>query len=129
MKPVRVMGGKVVACESVEQSTLFQVMALAALERPELGLLFAIPNGAYTSPEYGARLKREGVKAGVPDVMLPVARGRFHGLFIEMKRREGGRVDPLQKQWAEAFSAQGYKAVTCRGWCEARQVILDYLNQ
>lgn len=30
-------------------------------------------------------LKRQGVKAGVPDICLPVARNGYHGLHIELK--------------------------------------------
>jgi hypothetical protein len=94
---------------------------------PELRLLFAIPNGAARDKATGALLKREGVKAGVPDLCLPVARGGFNGLFIELKI---GRNRPAERQaaWLDALTAEGYLAVACWGWCEAREVIEEYLT-
>jgi hypothetical protein len=32
-------------------------------------------------------LRREGMRTGVPDLVQPVAIGKFHGLYLEMKRR------------------------------------------
>jgi hypothetical protein len=61
--------------------------------------------------------------------MLPVARGGYHGLFIEMKRQKGGTVSPTQRDWIEYLLAQGYQAVVCRGFDAAREVIEQYLDQ
>ena len=52
---------------------------------PQLALLYHIPNERKCTPQQGARLKRMGVKSGVPDLHLPVARGVYHGLYLEMK--------------------------------------------
>lgn len=56
---------------------------------PELALLHHIPNGGTRDPVEAKHLKQQGVKNGVPDLCLPVPRGRYHGLYIEMKRRTG----------------------------------------
>lgn len=93
------------------------------------GLLFAIPNGGKRHPKVAAEMKREGVRSGVPDMLLPVPAGGYHGLFIEMKRQKGGRVSPEQKQWLEYLQAAGYLAVVCKGFEEARGVITDYLEK
>jgi hypothetical protein len=94
--------------------------------------MFAIPNFAgrlgRLTAIHGAKLKREGRKRGVPDVMLPIPRGRYHGLFVEMKRVRGGTVTAEQRAWLEALGAQGYRAVRCRGWEEAREEIMAYLE-
>ena len=74
------------------------------------------------------RFKAEGVKAGVPDICLPVPRGEWHGLYIELKRRERGRVSAEQTAWLEALMRQGYATAICRGWEDAKRVILAYLG-
>jgi hypothetical protein len=94
---------------------------------PELKGLFHVPNGGARDKITGARLKREGVKAGVPDVLLLVARGEYHGLAIEMKRQKGGVLSQNQKAWINRLNARGYKAVACRGAADAIKTIEGYL--
>lgn len=93
---------------------------------PELRLFHAIPNGGHRARRTAARLKAEGVRAGVPDYCLPVARGGFHGLYIELKTN-AGRLSPEQHQWMVALTSEGYLAVMCRGWAQAWNVVRDYL--
>lgn len=95
---------------------------------PELRLLFAVPNAAKRSPRLAAYMKAEGLKAGVPDLMLPVARQGYHGLFIEMKRPKKYSVSDEQKQWIADLQAQGYKAVVCAGFDAAWGVLRDYVG-
>lgn len=113
--------------EHVEQKALFAWAKLASTTHPDLRLLYAIPNGGKRSKAVAGKLKAEGVKTGVLDTCLPVARGGFHGLYLEMKRRKGGKVSADQKRWVEDLRAEGYSAVVCRGWDEAREVLLAYL--
>lgn len=89
--------------------------------------LFAIPNGGKRELQTAVRLKAEGVKAGVPDLMLPIASKCFHGLFIEMKKPKGGQVSPKQQEWLDLLNANGYRAVVCRGAEEAIREIEAYL--
>lgn len=112
--------------EHDEQVALFQWADLAKGEYPELALLFAIPNGGKRHIVTAMRLKDEGVKPGVPDVCLPVARGGYHGLFIEMKRT-GGRVSPEQQKWLSALRKQRYQTHLCYDWGTAKDYILLYL--
>lgn len=91
-------------------------------------MLYHIPNGGKRGKAEAIRFKAEGVKAGVPDICLPVARGEWHGLYIELKRREGGRVSAEQTQWLEALMREGYCTAICRGWEEAQRMILRYLR-
>ena len=44
-----------------------------------------------------------------------------------MKRRQGGRVEPEQRDWLNALEAQGYQTYVCKGWESARDAILEYL--
>ena len=114
--------------ESQEQRCLFEWAALQKGKHPELGLLYAVPNGSFRHKATAGRLKAEGVKAGVPDVVLPVARGNFHGLYIELKRQKNSQTSDAQKDWIDALNAQGYLAIICRGWAEASDAIMQYLT-
>ena len=114
--------------EEVEQTCLFRWAAYSLGAHPELKLLHAIPNGGKRSKSEAARMKAAGVKAGVPDMFLPVARGGSHGLYIELKRIKGGRVSAEQLAWMEELTREGYTCAVCHGWEEARETILDYLK-
>lgn len=93
-----------------------------------LNLLYHVPNGGSRHKAEAGRLRAEGVKAGVPDLCLPVARGQYHGLYIELKRQRGGRTSDHQSEWLDALSAQGYKAALCYGWEQAAGTIIEYLT-
>ena len=94
---------------------------------PELKCLFAVPNGGHRHVAVAAKLKREGVKAGVPDLMLPIARGGYHGLFLELKA-DKGRLSDVQTIWLERLNANGYKTAVCFGFDSAKNTIMDYLS-
>ncbi len=114
--------------ESDEQQALFQWAGLNSAAHPELDLLYHIPNGGKRDRREASRLKLEGVKAGVPDLCLPVARGGYHGLYIELKAGKN-TATPLQRQWITALIRQGYVAAVCNGWEKVAQVLVDYLGQ
>lgn len=114
--------------ESDEQAALFHWAAYAAGKHSALRLLYHIPNGGSRNAREAHNLKLQGVKPGVPDIFLSVARGGYHGLYIELKRRRGGRLSAEQAEWLELLNAEGYRAVVCKGWEEARAEIEDYLK-
>lgn len=114
--------------EDQEQIALFRWAELSKGKYPELELLFHVANGGYRTPVEAAKFKAMGVKPGVPDLFLPVARGGYHGLFIELKREKGGRVSDAQKGWIEALRRCGYQARVCHGWDAAHEEILAYLR-
>jgi hypothetical protein len=103
---------------------------------PELALLFAVPNGGMRNLHVARAMQAEGVKPGVPDLFLPVARRGFHGLFLEMKRAGAkpksetarGPVSVEQVKWIEALRFQGYRVVICYGSAAAIEVLTDYLS-
>jgi hypothetical protein len=123
--------------EHQEQAALIDWAKLYEPQYPELGLLFAVPNGAKLpyikgangkrySPE-AMKLKAEGLRSGVPDLVLPCARNGWHGLFIELKYRDN-TPSVFQASWLDRLTEQGYLAVACWGWTEARDVIVEYLG-
>jgi len=113
--------------EHQEQVALFKWARMREKRVPELALLFAIPNGGKRNKATAGKLKAEGVKAGVPDICMPVARGRFHGLYIELKA-PGGKPSDSQGKWIKDLTAQGYYACVCVGWESAKMVIEAYLD-
>ena len=115
--------------EDIEQGLLIEWTSYQLGSYPELALLFHIPNEAGTRTlKDTMRLKKLGVKAGVPDLFLPVARWGWHGLFIEMKRQKGGRVSEAQEKWLKSLVEQGYLVRVCNGFDEAKKSILMYLT-
>ena len=111
--------------EHAEQVALFRWAALMRKKYPELALMYAIPNAARRSPRQGAWMKAEGMKAGVPDVHLPVSNGSYIGLWIEMKVTT--KPTKAQSEWMKALAAVGHKCAVCYSWGEARAVIEEYL--
>lgn len=115
--------------EDHEQMKIFRWAALQENVMPELKLLFAIPNGGKRSKATAAILKATGVKAGVPDIFLPVPRREYHGLYIELKRPDGGRTSPAQMGWIEALINNGFYVEVCHGAESAIRTIKWYLNK
>jgi hypothetical protein len=69
-----------------------------------------------------------GVRDGVPDILLPVARAGYTGLAIELKRSIGGRVSPEQQKWLSRLEEQGWQTYVCYGADEAIRVISTYMQ-
>ena len=64
----------------------------------------------------------------MPDLFLPVPKGGYSGLFIELKRKNGGALSDAQRDWLDDLAVRGFRAVMCHGWEAARDVLLDYLR-
>jgi len=93
--------------------------------------LFHVPNENDRSDSniiQGAIRKSMGVVAGVSDFLLLVARGKYHGLCIEMKD-EHGQQKPAQKEWQKIVEAQNYRYEICRSLEQFKQIIEEYLNE
>ncbi len=124
------MTGDAAPLEHDEQVALFAWADAMQGEHPELAMLFAIPNGGARHPAVAAQLKAEGVKAGVPDVFLACARGRWHGLFVELKRADrSNHATSAQRAWIEMLRRYGYATMVCYGATEAINAIMGYLTQ
>lgn len=84
-----------------------------------------IPNEGKRSLSYAARMKRMGLRSGFPDLFVPLARGKYHGLFIEMKYGKN-KTTKEQKEWLERLSAEGYACAVCYNAAEAIKTIESY---
>jgi hypothetical protein len=116
--------------EHGEQMAVFQWVAFNRERFPELKWLYAIPNGGGRSARQGAMLKAEGVKPGVSDLCLPVARHGYHGLYIEMKKKKGvpSDVSASQKEFIAFVQEQGYFAKPAFGWEQAVPILEWYMT-
>ena len=126
------------------QSLLVQRCRLERQRYPELALLYAIPNGGQRNRVVAAKLKAEGVQAGVPDLCLPVARGPYHGLYLETKVRElvphetktkgitmrkrETKPSAAQEEWICALREQGYCAEVYWDLDEGWSILTEYLE-
>lgn len=94
---------------------------------PELKLLYHIPNERKCDPRQGKKLRLMGVRRGVPDLHLPVPRGRYHGLYIEMKTETGSMTED-QKWWMKELKGQGNAYALCHGWEVATRILEWYMT-
>lgn len=113
--------------ETTEQERVINWATFYAKDFPELDLLHHIPNGGSRNQLEAANLKRQGVKAGVPDLCLPVARNGKHGLYVEMKWQKN-KTTEKQDWWLEQLRQQGYETAVCWTAEEAMDTIAGYLG-
>jgi len=113
--------------EHDEQKKIFQWARMSEGRWPELALLFAIPNGGHRHKAVAAKLKAEGVKAGVPDMCLAVARRGWHGLYIELKHGKN-TLRATQKLWLARLTDSGYYARVAYEFEGAKALIEEYLS-
>ena len=122
------MGQKVpIPTEYQEQISLFQLAHLHTGRHPELKFLNGSLNGVRLSIGQAVKAKKAGMRAGFPDISLPVRSGIYGGLFIELKRMDGGKISPSQQDWKTFLESQGYKHAFSLGHEEAWDIILKYL--
>lgn len=114
--------------EAQHQEKLFSLVEYWKPRFADMGALFAVPNGGFRHKATAAALQRQGVRAGVPDMFLPVPRACFHGLWIELKRFKEGSVSDDQAAWLTYLEGQGYRAIACWGWRAAWEELCEYLN-
>ena len=112
--------------EHIQQCLLFEWAAIKSSQVPELAYLFAVPNGGFRHKATAGKMRAEGLKAGVPDVALPIARGDYIGCWVEMKF---GKNKPTkhQERWMNFLREQGHYVAVCWSMEEAREELLRYL--
>lgn len=106
------------------------------------GMIFSIPNGGYrgSKEEYVTgrlnreqltrmRLEEEGLLKGVPDLLIPVPRGEYGSLYIEMKNGKAGRLSEHQKDRISELQVLGNKVVVCRSIEEFIAEVTEYMSQ
>lgn len=126
------------ASEHDIQAAVFAWADVARATMPELDAMYGIINegrrgrkqnpktGAWYSPE-GARYKRQGMKAGMPDVCLPVPRGPFGALYVEFKK-PGGRAAKHQRERHSVLAAAGNLVLIVDNFDDAVYALTKYLS-
>lgn len=112
--------------ESDHQIALFKWIRFNERKHPALKWVHHVPNGGQRSKTTAARLKAEGVKAGIPDICIPYGSHGYHSLYIEMKAPKG-RLTDNQKAFKEYAESNNIKFVVCYHWEEAKEEIEEYL--
>lgn len=114
--------------EAEHQAALFEWARIPAVvvSNPELRLLEGSMNGVALSAAQAGKAWAAGMLKGSHDVRLPVARGGYIGLSVELKY---GKNKPTQEQLdiGALLEAEGWKVLYLWDWIEARDAILDYL--
>ena len=109
---------------------------------PDLHWLFHPANGGNRDPATAGRMKAMGVRRGVPDLILPVPRGRFCGLAIELKVWKGSPdpADPSdptkyrtmpsanQLDWLSHLTTAGWSTSVQWGAPAAIEALREYLT-
>ena len=113
--------------ESEEGIAFIRWCRRAEKRYPELKALYHIPNGGARAVQTGARLKKEGVRAGMPEYCLPVPRGDYGALYLELKRLDGGVLSEKQQGMISLLKNHGNQAVVCAGWEAAKNAVIEYL--
>jgi hypothetical protein len=109
------------------QSAVVQWATLSQGLYPDLKLLYAIPNGGHRHPAVAVKMKAEGVKPGIPDLHLPVARGGYLSLYVEMKTKDGS-VSKDQRDVHAGLRAAGHLVQVCKSIEAGVQALKDYLR-
>ena len=113
------------------QRNVFLWAQMLCREHPELELLNASLNGVRLTIGQAKKVKKSGMRKGYPDLFLPVPRGGYHGLYIELKRKKRGKAleaSDDQKWWLRKLTEQGYYTTVCRGFDETTETIINYLK-
>lgn len=91
--------------------------------------LFAVPNGEYRTMPAARRLKAEGTRAGVSDLILLQPVGRYHGFVIEFKKatETWSSVRKAQQEFLYQAQEDGYAAAVAFGFEHGKELMGRYL--
>jgi hypothetical protein len=113
--------------EDTEQIAVVYWAIYNTAQYPELKWLHHVPNGGRRNKQEAVKLKQMGVKAGVSDLCLPYPKGKYCGLYIEMKYGQG-RHQESQKEFLKDMAEAGHYVATCYTAEDAIQVLTEYCS-
>jgi hypothetical protein len=95
---------------------------------PALDLLSCSLNGVKLTAAQAGKAKAAGLLKGEYDIKLPVSRGQYIGLIIEMKAGRN-KPTPEQEWYGKRMKEEGWCGSVCWDWEDARDMIVWYLKQ
>lgn len=113
--------GAVVPYESDDQITVIEWCKLHGI------LVNHTANEGKRTPWQGNKLKKMGLSKGFPDISILEPRGKYHGLYIEMKRK-GNKPTTEQIEWLRNLKSKGYATGLCYSASDAIALIEKYIN-
>ena len=114
--------------EYQQQVNIFKFAEQMAAQYPELEMLVGSMNGVRLTIGQAVKAKKAGMKKGYPDILLPINRKPYSGLYIELKRDKKNKVSVEQVWWLERLRKQGFYATVCHGEDEAKDLLIKYLE-
>ena len=112
--------------EDAELTAFFDFIRIKEASDPRLSVVFHVANERRVSPQAGRRLKKKGVKPGVPDVFVPIPSRNYHGMFIEFKIKPNKLTD-IQINFGQQLVRHGYLVCVAYSSTEAIKILEDYL--
>jgi hypothetical protein len=117
--------------EHLEQVAVFDLIRANEAKYPFLKWIFAVPNGGSRHPAVAGKLKAEGVRRGISDIVIPIPMRDgpkiSFGAFCELKVGKN-KCTPEQTEFLAFVAAKGYTTGVCYGADEAIQFIEKYLG-
>lgn len=89
-------------------------------------IICSFPNAARRSFALAARMKKEGLLAGMPDIFIARMAQGYGGLFLEFKSKRG-RVSPEQEKVMGILGEAGYLCHVVRSVEDAMKVTEVYM--
>lgn len=114
--------------ERLQQSAFMRWVRLQSAAWPQLKWMHHIPNGEYRTPTTAAILAGLGVKKGVWDIFWPCPRHGYAGVYIEFKRKKGGRLSKEQREFAQDHDGV-YFFAAFNDWEQAREFVCAWLRE
>ena len=113
--------------ESREQQTIFEWAYWNKNKYPGIETMYHIVNEGKRSAYNGRRLKKEGMKRGVSDICLPIAKCGYNNLYIELKHGSNKATDE-QLEFINLINSYGGKALVVYEADNAIEVIKAYFE-
>ena len=116
--------------EFAHQSALFEWARQPAVRAKFKGidLLEGSMNGVKLTKAQAGKAKAAGMLKGSHDIKLPVRRGQYIGLSIELKY---GKNKPTADQlwYGGRLQQEGWRVEYAWSWTDARDIIVQYMGQ
>lgn len=124
MPAVKLLKSGALSEKTIHKTVMERVRADSYLRR----FVLHFPNEGQREAHYGRLLQSYGMRRGVYDLFITMARHGFNGAWIELKTVEG-RLSKEQKEFEEDMRQQNYFTAVTYGLDEALKMIDWYTSK